>query len=71
MLLIVPLATLIVASYIYRAELGARALIIYGLLWSAALAVVFALSLSPGIFAAIQCVLAIAILIQVRANPRI
>jgi hypothetical protein len=71
MLILFPLVAVIVIALIYRGDLSARALIIYGSIWIVGLALVVGLSLSPGIFAALQCALAIAMLIHVRANPDI
>lgn len=70
-MIVVPLAALLAISFLYRADLGARALAVYALLWVAALALCLVLSLSPGVFTALQCALAVALLIHVRANPRL
>jgi hypothetical protein len=66
-----PFFAIIVVSFLYREDLGVRALIIYASLWSAAFAIVIVARLSPGIFGAAECAIAIAMLIHVRANPDI
>ena len=71
MIIIVPLAVLIAVSYLFRDDLGLRALLTYFALWITGLIVVLVLGLSPGVFTAIQCALAIAMLIHIRANPQI
>jgi hypothetical protein len=68
-LLFFPLIALVVISWLYREDLGVRAIAVYGGLWLLGLAVVLALNLSPGVFVVVQCVIAIAMLIHVRANP--
>lgn len=71
MIVFVPLAALLAVSYLYREDLGVRALVIYFLLWVIGVVVMFAFQLSPGIFTAWECSLVIAMLIQVRANPKL
>jgi hypothetical protein len=71
MLALFPVFAVIVIALIYRGDLGPRALMIYGIIWGIGLAVAAGLDLSPGIFAAFQCMLAIAMLIHVGANPNI
>lgn len=71
MLIFSPLISLVVIGYIYREDLGARALGLYGVLWSLGLVTVLGLDLSPGFFVVLQCVLAVAMLIHVRANPEV
>jgi hypothetical protein len=66
-----PLLAVIVIAFIYRGDLGARALLAYGGIWCVGLTLVLSLDLSPGIFVALQCALAIAMLIHVRANPNL
>ena len=68
-LLVFPLIALVVIAWIFRDELGLRALAVYGMLWLAGLTVVLVFALSPGVFVVIQCAIAVAMLIHVRANP--
>jgi hypothetical protein len=68
-LLVFPLIGIVVISWLYREDLGVRALGVYGGLWLLGLAVVLILNLSPGVFVVVQCVIAVAMLIHVRANP--
>lgn len=69
--MLIPLIAVVVIAVIYREELGLRSLLIYGGVSVAAILAVFTLSLSPGIFIAVECGVAIAMLIHVRANPNI
>jgi hypothetical protein len=69
--MLIPLIAIIVIAFVYRSELGTRALLVYGGAWATGFAIVISLDLSPGIFVAFQCALAIAMLIHVRANPDI
>lgn len=71
MLIFFPLIALMVIGYIYREDLSRRARMSYVILWLCGLAVVLTLGLSPGYFVVLQCLLAIAMLIQVRANPEV
>ena len=68
-LLFVPLIAIVVISWLYRDDLGVRALAIYSGLWLLGLAVVLVINLSPGVFVVVQCAIAVAMLIHVRANP--
>ena len=56
-------------SWLYRDDLGVRALAVYASLWIVGLGVVLIFNLSPGVFVVVQCVIAVAMLIHVRANP--
>lgn len=67
----IPLAALVVLSLLFRADLGLKGLLTYWSLWGVGLAVAALLNLSPGYFIAFECLLAIAMLIQLRINPRI
>ena len=67
----VPLAALIVISFLYRHDLGAKALLVYGSLWLGGLITAISLHLAPGFFVAFQALLAISMLIHVGANPKI
>lgn len=71
MMILFPLAALIAVAFIYREDLRFRALAIYFSLWCAGLVLVLVFGLSPGVFVAIQCALAVTMLIHVRANPRL
>jgi hypothetical protein len=71
MIIFIPLAVLVAVSLLYRDELSGRALIVYWALWLIALIIVLGFGFSPGIFVAVQCALAVAMLIHVRANPQI
>lgn len=71
MLILSPLIALIVIGYIYREDLGARALAAYGMAWSLGLVAVLGFDVSPGFFVVLQCLLAVAMLIHVRANPEV
>jgi hypothetical protein len=68
-LLFFPLIAIVVISWLYREDLGLRALAVYGGLWLLGLAIVLTIHLSPGVFVVVQCVIAVAMLIHVRANP--
>ena len=68
-LLFFPLIAIGVISWLYREDLGVRELAVYGGLWLLGLAVVLIFNLSPGVFVVVQCVIAVAMLIHVRANP--
>ena len=68
-LLFFPLIALVVIGWLYREDLGARSLAVYGGLWILGLALVLTLNLSPGVFVVVQCAIAVAMLIHVRANP--
>jgi hypothetical protein len=68
-LLFLPFIAMAVIGWLYRDDLGGRALVVYGGLWLLGLAVVLLFNLSPGVFVVVQCVLAVAMLIHVRANP--
>jgi hypothetical protein len=67
----IPLATLIVVSLLYRHDLGAKALLVYFSLWLGGLIAAVSFKLVPGYFVAFQCLLAISMLIHVRANPEV
>ena len=69
MIILFPLAALLVIGFFFRHDLGVRALAIYGCLWAVGFATVWLLALSPGVFVAVQCILAIAMLIHVGVNP--
>lgn len=71
MIVFFPLAVLLAVAYLYRDELGLRASLAYAGLWGASLAICLLFDLSPGIFTALQCGLAVAMLIHVRANPQL
>ena len=71
MLIFFPLIALIVIAYLYRDDLGPRALVAYGIVWTVCLAITLAADFSPGVFVVLQCLLAIAMLIHVGANPDI
>jgi hypothetical protein len=64
-----PFFGLAVISWLYRDELSARSMLIYWGLWLSGLTIVLLAKLHPGFFASFQCVLAIAMLIQLRVNP--
>jgi hypothetical protein len=66
-----PFAALLVISVIYRSDLGLKALVSYWSIWAAGLLVIIVFSISPGFFVAIQAVLAVAMLIQLRVNPQL
>ena len=66
-----PFCACAVISWLYREELSARALMIYWGLWLSGLTVILIAKIQPGFFAAFQCVLAIAMLIQLRVNPEV
>ena len=66
-----PFFAFAVISWLYRDELSARSLLIYWGLWLSGLTVIFLTKIHPGFFAAFQCVLAIAMLIQLRVNPEV
>jgi hypothetical protein len=68
-LLFFPLIAIVVISWLYREDLGVRALAVYSGLWLLGLAVVLIFNLSPGVFVVVQCVIAVVMLIHVRANP--
>ncbi len=68
-LMLFPLLVIVVIAWLYRDDLGVRALAIYGGLWLLGLAAVLVFKLSPGVFVVVQCALAVALLIHVRANP--
>jgi hypothetical protein len=68
-LLFFPLIAIVVISWLYREDIGVRALAVYAGLWLLGLAVVLLFNLSPGVFVVVQCVIAVAMLIHVRANP--
>jgi hypothetical protein len=68
-LLFFPLIAIVVISWQYREDLGGGALAVYAGLWLLGLAVVLLFNLSPGVFVVVQCVMAVAMLIHVRANP--
>jgi len=69
MLILFPLSALLVIAFLFRSDLGLRALLVYAGIWGAGLAAIFLLGISPGYFVAIQCLLAIAMLIHVGVNP--
>ncbi len=69
MLILFPLSAILVIGYLFRSDLGARALMIYGVIWGAGLGTVQLLGVSPGYFVALQCLLAIAMLIHAGVNP--
>ena len=69
MVILFPLAAILVIGFFFRHDLGVRALAIYGCFWAVGLATVLLLGLSPGVFVAVQCLLAIAMLIHVGVNP--
>ena len=71
MLIGFPLIALLVIGYIYRDDFGGRSLLTYALLWIGGLATVWGLGWSPGVFVVVQCLLAVAMLIQARVNPRL
>lgn len=71
MLIFFPLVALLVIGGLYRDDLGLRAIFSYAAIWIVGLAVVLGFALSPGYFVVLQCFLAVAMLIHVRANPRI
>jgi hypothetical protein len=71
MIILLPLIVLVAVSLLYHDELGARSLIAYWSLWLIGLTIVLGFRLSPGIFVATQCALAVAMLIHVRANPQL
>jgi hypothetical protein len=70
-LILFPLIALLVIGILYRDDLSMRAIIIYAAIWAAGLAAVFVLDLSPGYFIVLECLLAITMLIHVRANPQL
>jgi hypothetical protein len=67
----VPFFALVAISWLYRDELGGRALAVYWGLWLVGLLVIFFARLHPGFFIAAQSALAIAMLIQLRVNPEV
>ena len=71
MLILFPLIALVVIGILYREDLSRRAIITYAAIWVAGLAIVFISDMSPGYFIVMQCLLAITMLIQVRANPQL
>lgn len=71
MLIFFPLVALLVIGGLYRDDLGLRAIFGYAAIWLVGLAVLFVFDLSPGFFVVLQCLLAVAMLIHVRANPQI
>ncbi len=71
MLIFFPLVALLVIGGLYRDELGLRAIFSYAGIWLVGLAVVLLFDLSPGYFVVLQCLLAVAMLVHVRANPQI
>lgn len=64
-------AALLVISFLFRHDLGLKALLAYWGAWAIGLAVILGFALSPGYFIAFQAMLAIAMLIQLRINPQI
>lgn len=71
MLILTPLFALLVIGALFRHDLGVRALLIYGALWAVGLGVMLVFTLSPGVFVAVQCFLAIAMLIHAGVNPEV
>lgn len=69
LVLLFSLIALLVIAYVYREDLGLRGMLVYASIWTVGLCAMLLLDLSPGVFVALQCLLAIAILIQVGANP--
>ena len=71
MILFFPFVALVVISFLYREDLGLRALLVYWGIWVVGLVVMLVFHLSLGVLLVLQCILAIAMLIHVRANPEI
>jgi len=64
--LLLPLA---VISWLYRHELGMRALGIYWGLWALGLTVSIVSGVHPGFFIGFECLLTVAMLIHLGVNP--
>ena len=64
--LFIPLA---VISWIYRHELGRRALGIYWALWALGLITTLLSAVHPGFFVGLECLLTVEMLIQLGVNP--
>ncbi len=67
----VPLAALLVVSLLFRSDLGLKGLAAYWSIWLVGLLVAVALAVPPGYFIALQALLAVGMMIQLRINPRI
>lgn len=68
LLLLIPIG---VIAFLYRADLGAKGLLAYGAILACGALAVLVFGVPPMAFHVMQCLLAIAMLIHVRANPPI
>lgn len=70
-IILFPFSAILVIAFLFRHDLGVRALLIYGGIWILGLATVLLFGLSPGVFVAAQCLLAIVMLLHVGVNPEV
>ena len=66
--ILIPMA---VISWLYRHELGGRGLGVYWGLWLAGLLINATCGLHPGFFVGFECLLTVAMLIQLGVNPNV
>jgi len=64
----IPLVALVIISLIYLSELGLKSVIVYWIIWAAALGIAIALKFQPMIFIAFQAILGAIMFIHVKKN---